>query len=167
MKKFLQFSGFIAAGLAIAAFIFLMAGSALVYRSGDNASYVPGVRVIFGGEVKTILGTVKYDLAATALIAWILILLAMLVLICLAVLPLLKVKALDKFAGLLTLCGACALLVGGILLFFSKAVYSAANSDVFDNWSLSFPHVFAAILAIAGGVIAALPACLNLLGKNK
>ena len=166
MKKFLQFSGLIAAVLALAAFIFLMAGSALVYRSGDNASYVPGIRVIFGGEVKTWLGTVKYSLAATALIAWILMLLAMLTLIALAVLPLLKVKALDKFAGLLTLCAACALLVAGILLFFSKASYSAANSNVFDDWSLSFPHVFAAILAIGGAGVAAMPTIMGLIGKK-
>ena len=166
MKKFLQFAGLIAAALAIASFIFLMAGSALVYRSGDNASYVPGVRVIFGGEVKTFLGTVKYNLAGTALVAWIFILLAMLVLIALAVLPLLKVKALDKFAGLLSLCAACALLVAGILLFFSKAAYSGANSNIFDDWSLSFPHVFAAILAIGGAVVAACPTVMGLLGKK-
>lgn len=166
MKKFLQFSGLIAAALALAAFIFLMAGSALVYRSGDNASYVPGIRVIFGGEVKTWLGTVKYSLAATALVAWIFILLAVLVLIAVAVLPLLKVKALDKYAGLLTLCAAGLLLVAGILLFFSKASYSGANSNIFDDWSLSFPHVFAAILAIAAAGVAACPTVMGLLGKK-
>ena len=69
MKKFLQFSGLIAAVLALAAFIFLLAGNGLVYRYNDSAYFVPGTRALFGGEVKTILGTVKYSPAGTALVA--------------------------------------------------------------------------------------------------
>lgn len=166
MKKFLEFSGLIAAALALAAFIFLLAGNGLVYKSGDTSYFVPGTRVLFGGEVKTILGTAKYSPAAPALIGWILILLAMIALIVISVLPLLKVKALDKFAGLITLCAAGLLLVAGILLFFSKVAFSAANSDLFDDHKLTFAFVFASILSIGGGVIAALPACLSLLGKK-
>ena len=166
MKKFLQFSGLIAAGLALAAFIFLLAGNGLVYRSGDSAWFVPGTRAIFGGEVKTILGTIKYSPAATALIAWILVLLAMLVLIVVNVLPLLKVNALDKFAGLITLCAAGALLVAGILLFFTKVAFSGANSNAFDDYHLTFAFVFAGILSIGAAVLAALPTCMGLLGKK-
>lgn len=166
MKKFLQFSGLIAAALALAAFIFLLAGNGLVYRSGDNASFVPGIRVLFGGEVKTILGTAKYSPSAPSLIAWILVLLAMIALIVISVLPLLKIKALDKFAGLITLCAAGLLLVAGILLFFSKVGYSGANNGYFDDFHLTFAFVFAGILSIGGAVVAALPACMNLLGKK-
>lgn len=166
MKKFLQFSGLIAAVLALAAFIFLLAGNGLVYRYNDSAYFVPGTRALFGGEVKTILGTVKYSPAGTALVAWIFILLAMLVLIVLFVLPLLKVKALDKFAGLITLCAAGLLLIAGILLFFTKVAFSGANNGAFDDYHLTFAFVFAAILSIAGAVIAALPTCMSLLGKK-
>ena len=166
MKKFLQFSGFIAAGLALVAFIFLLAGNGLVYRSGDSAWFVPGTRVIFGGEVKGLLDTYKYSPAATALIAWIFVLLAMLALITISVLPLLKVKALDKFAGLIALCAAGLLFVAGILLFFSKVAYSGANNGAFDDFHLTFAFVFAAILSIGAAAVAALPACMRLLGKK-
>lgn len=158
MKKFLQFSGLIAAALVLAAFIFLLAGNGLVYTNGNVTLTVKGVEVIFGGD---------YTLAATALIAWILVLLSMLALIAVSVLPLLKVKALDKFAGLITLCAAGLLIVAAILIFVSKAAFVGANSSLFKNYSLSFAFVFAGILSIFAGIIAALPACFNLLGKNK
>ena len=166
MKKFLQFSGFVAALLALIAFIFLLAGNGVVYRYNDSAWFVPGTRAIFGGEVKTLLGTVKYSPAATALIAWIFVLLAMIALLVVNVLPLLKVKALDKFAGLIGLVAAGLLLVAGILLFFTKVAFSGANSNAFDDYHLTFAFVFAGILSIIGAGIAALPTCLNLLGKK-
>ena len=166
MKKLLQFSGIIAAGLALAAFIFLLAGNGLVIRYNDSANFVPGTRVLFGGEVKGLLGTYTYAPAATALIAWIFVLLSMLVLIALFVLPLLKVKALDKFAGLITLCAAGLLLISGILLFFTKVAYSGANDGIFDDYHLTFAYVFAAILSILGAGFAALPTCMSLIGKK-
>ena len=169
MKKFLQFSGIISAALALAAFIFMMAGNGLIYKSGDTAYLVPGTRVIFGGEVEGLGGliTTKYNLAATALIAWIFVLLAALILIVGAVLPMLKVHALDKIAGLLNLIAVAMLVVGGILLFFSKAAFSSANNNYFDDYGLAFAFVMAAILAIAGGVIAILPAAMDFVGKKK
>ena len=157
MKKFLQFSGLIAAGLALAAFIFLLAGNGLVYKSGNFSHSIPGTNVIFGGD---------YTLAATALIGWILVLLAMLALIVVSVLPLLNVKALDKFAGLITLCAAGALLVAAILIFCSKAAFVSANGSLLNNYGLSFAFVFAGILSILAGLLAALPAGMNLLGKK-
>ena len=164
MKKFLQFSGLIAATLALAAFIFLLAGNGLVYNSGNTSYHVPGTIVIFGGDLKMLL-TITCKPAATALIAWILVLLSMLVLIALFVLPLLKVKALDKFAGMITLCAAALLVVAAILIFCSKAAFVAAN-NAFDDYGLSFAFVFAGILSILAAGVAALPACMNLLGKK-
>ena len=166
MKKFLQFSGLIAAALALAAFIFLMAGSALVYRNNNSAYYVPGTIAIFGGDLKMSILTLECSLAAPALIAWIFVLLSMLALIVVSVLPLLKVKALDKFAGLITLCAAGLLLVGGILLFFTKVAFTGANSNVFDDYHLAFPFVFAAILCLGAAGVAALPTVMGLLGKK-
>ena len=157
MKTFLQFSGLIAAVLALAAFIFLLAGNGLVYTSGNLTLTVKGVEVIFGGD---------FNLAATALIGWILVLLCMLALIAISVLPLLKINALDKFSGLITLCVAGLLIVAAILIFCSKAAFVGANSSLFNNYSLSFAFVFAGILCIFAGILAALPACLNLLGKK-
>ena len=157
MKKFLQFSGLIAAALALAAFIFLLAGNGLVYTSGNVTLTVKGVNVIFGGD---------YNLAATALIGWILVLLSMLALITVSILPLLKINALDKFSGMITLCAAGLLLVAAILIFCSKAAFVGANSSLYKNYSLSFAFVFAGILSIFASIIAALPTCFNLLGKK-
>ena len=157
MKKFLQFSGLIAAVLALAAFIFLLAGNGLIYKNGNLSLTIPGVNVIFGGD---------YKLAATALIGWILVLLAMLALITVSVLPLLKINALDKFSGLITLCSAGLLLVAAILIFCSKAAFVGANGSLYNNYGLTFAFVFAGILSILAAGVAALPACMNLLGKK-
>lgn len=157
MKKFLQFSGLIAAGLALVAFIFLLAGNGLIYKSGNVTLTVPGTNAIFGGD---------YKLAATALIGWILVLLAMLALCVISVLPLLKVNALDKFSGLITLCAACLLIIAAILIFCTKPAFVGANGNLFKNYSLSFAFVFAGILSILGACVAALPACLNLINKK-
>ena len=172
MKKFLQFAGLISAVLAIAAFIFMMAGNALVYKASESTTYtVGGIRAIFGGEEQGLLTTVEIKPAATALIAWILILAAVIILVAGVILPLLKVTALEKVAGLLNLIAVCALVVGGILLFFTQPVFNAANESslgtLYDDYKLSFAFVFAAILAIAGGVIAILPAAMDFMGKKK
>ena len=157
MKKFLQFSGLIAAGLALIAFIFLLAGNGLIYKSGSISHSISGVSVIFGGD---------YKLAATALIGWILVLLSMLALCAISVLPLLKINALDKFSGLINLCAAGLLVLAAILIFCSKAAFVGANGSLYDNHNLAFAFVFAGILSILAGILAALPACLNLLGKK-
>ena len=155
MKKFLQFAGLISAVLAIVAFILLLAGKALVYETSSTQSFVSGTRALFGGKEETILGTVEYKPAATALIAWILVLVAIIILVAGVVLPLLKVNALEKVAGLLNLVAVCALVVGGILLFFTQPVFNAANETalgtIYDDYKLGAAYVIAAILAILGG----------------
>ena len=168
MKKFLKFAGIISAVLAIAAFIFMMAGNSLIYKASDSTTFtVSGIRAIFGGKEEGLFGTTQIKPAATALIAWILVLAAILILVVGVVLPLLKVHALDKVAGILNLVAVCALVVGGILLFFTKPVFASANDVNLDNYNLSFAFVFAAILAISGGVIAILPAAMDFVGKKK
>ena len=172
MKKFLQFAGLISAVLAIVAFIFMMAGNGLVNKVSESTTYtVSGIRAIFGGKQETILGTAEYKPAATALIAWILVLVAIIILVAGVVLPLLKVSALEKFAGLLNLIAVCALVVAGILLFFTQPVFNQANKTslgtLYDDYKLSFAFVMSAILAIAGGVIAILPAAMDFIGSKK
>lgn len=172
MKKFLKFAGIISAVLAIAAIIFVMAGNSLIYKASESTTYtVSGLRAIFGGKEETILGTVEYKPAATALIAWILMLVAFIILVAGVILPLLKVKALEKFAGILNLVAVCALVVAGILLFFTQPVFNSANKTslgtVYDDYKLAFAFVFGAILAISGGVIAILPAAMDFVGKKK
>lgn len=171
MKKFLQFAGLISAVLAIVAFILLLAGKALVYETSSAQYFVSGTRALFGGKEETILGTAEYKPAATALIAWILVLVAIIILVAGVVLPLLKVNALEKVAGLLNLVAVCALVVGGILLFFTQPVFNAANETalgtIYDDYKLGAAYVIAAILAILGGVVAILPAAMDFIGKKK
>ena len=176
MKKFLQFAGLISAALALTAFIFMMAGNGLVYKASESTTYtVGGIRAIFGGEEQGLLTTVQIKPAVTALIAWILVLVALLILIAGVVLPLLKVNALEKFAGVLNLIAVGALVVAGLLLFFTKGAFNNANADViggnkvtyYDDYNLSFAFVMAAILNVAAGVIAVMPAVVNFLGGKK
>lgn len=171
MKKFLQFAGLISAVLAIVAFILMLAGKALVYETSSAQYFVSGTRALFGGKEETLLGTAEYKPAATALIAWILVLAAIIILVAGVVLPLLKVNALEKVAGLLNLVAVCALVVGGILLFFTQPVFNAANETalgtIYDDYKLGAAYVIAAILAILGGVVAILPAAMDFIGKKK
>lgn len=175
MKKFLQFSGLIALGLALVAFILLMACPSVVYLDNVNNWYSGLAAIFAGGKVQGTLGgatiTTDFDgkLAATALIAWILIVVAMLILIAGVVLPLLKIKALEKFAGLLNLVAVCSLVIAGVLVFFTVPVFASANDwgNAVDGWGLGAGWIIAGILAILGGVVAILPAASTFLGKKK
>ena len=174
MKKFLKFSGIVAFVLGLVAFILLMATAgvtfkaegALITASGEAA----GTTVLFG-KTETVLGVkVVTKAAPTALIAWILIIVALLAL-CLAIVAvLLKSKSLSKFAGLLNVCAALALVVAGVLLFFTVASFTGANDvskEAVKYYHLGGGYVVAAILALLGGVVALLPAASELLGKKK
>ena len=96
MKKFLEFAGFCAFGLALVGFILMMATPAVVTKDAD--ALLSGTGAIFGGEYA--------DPVVLALLAWIFGLLGILVLCAVLVLPLLKIKVLDKFAGFIAF-GLC------------------------------------------------------------
>ena len=166
MKKFLQFAGLIGAVLAIVAFILMMACKALVYTSGSAEVFVEGTTAIFGKTESTILGDVTTNPAATTLIAWILVLVAMLILLVVNILPLLKIKALDGIAGILNLVAVGALLLAGIFVFMTKGVFAAANDVNMDSYNLGVGYVFAGILAILGAVVAVLPVVMKLVSKK-
>lgn len=166
MKKFLQFAGLIGAVLAIVAFILMMACKALVYTSGSVELFVEGTTAIFGKTESTILGDVTTNPAATTLIAWILVLVAMLILLFVNILPLLKIKALDGIAGILNLVAVGALLLAGIFVFMTKGVFAAANDVNMDSYNLGVGYVFAGILAILGAAVAVLPVVMKLVSKK-
>lgn len=167
MKKYLKYSGIIAALFAVVAFILMMATPGMKYVSGNSVYNYPGTLVIFGGTQEGLLLNIEYKLAATALIAWILILAAVVILLLGVILPLLKVNALQKFAGVLNLVAVIALVVGGILLFFSKAAFISVNEMSTDNAHLGGGWVAAGILAIFAGCFAILPAAFDFIGKKK
>ena len=183
MKKFLQFAGIISLALAAVGFILMMATHALTYHTagslGEANAWSSGVAVIFGkgpaqssGNILGFGGTLNGDfdgkLAVTALLAWIFALAAMIILLLGVVLPLLKIKALEKFAGLLNLIAVGLLVVGGVLLFFTLPAFAGANEwNSQDHWALGAGWVIGAILFILAGVVAILPTAADFLGKKK
>ena len=153
MKKFLEFAGFCALGLALVGFILMMATPAVVTKDAD--ALLKGTEAIFGGK--------NFDPVILALLAWIFGLLGILVLCALVVLPLLKIKALDKFAGLIAF-GLCALfLVVGIFMFCVRA---SANADsLFNIGYIGAGWVIGGILFVLAGLVVALPGLMKLLKK--
>ena len=184
MKKFLQFSGLIAAVVAIVSFVLLLACSSLTYDSGiaipnvtDGKAVLSGIEGIFGktgtSEVfgKTSTYTV-YNPTVSAIIAFVLLIVAMLILIVGALLPILKVKALNKFAGLLNLIAVIALVVAGVLVFIEVPCFCAAQSTKdytmsTDGWTLNAGWIISGICAIVAGVLAIAPAFADFLAKGK
>ena len=115
MKKALKFSGLAALVFALVAFILLMASHSVVYAD-NTANWYSGISAVFGNGTAQVdimgwskSGAVDAKLAWPALIGWILVLVAMIILLAGVVLPLLKIKALDKFAGVLNLVAVASL----------------------------------------------------------
>lgn len=172
MKKYLKYSGLCAAVLAIVAFILVMVGQSIVYaHDGDIDGIASAAEMIFGGTRGSGVLVVKVNLAATALIGWILLLAGMLIVIAGVVLPLLKVRALEKFAGVLNLVAVGAMVTAGILFLFSKPAWQSANPDLAqfipDEAGLSANFVIGAILSIVAGAVAILPAAFDFVGSKK
>ena len=153
MKNVLKFSGAIAFVLGLVAFILMMATNSVVYNDGTITGWYSGVSAIFaGGSYKIgvggISGVVDFDgtLAWNALLAWIFILVAMIIVCLGVVLPLLKVKALDKFSGILNLVAIGLFVVGGVLLFFTLPVFGEANNFTsYDYFGLGAGWIIAGI----------------------
>ena len=176
MKKYLKYSGIVALVFALVAFILLMASHSVVYA--DNpANWYSGISAVFGNGTAQIdvmgwskSGAVDAKLAWTALIGWILILVAMIIVLAGVILPLLKIKVLEKFAGVLNLVAVGALVTAGILIFFTEPAFGAANEwseEAIKAWTLGGGYIAAGILSIVGGAIAILPAAVDFIGKKK
>ena len=172
MKTLLKYSGIISAVLAIVAFILLLAtpGVILTLKS-SNADYdASGAVCIFGGDFKTTIFLYKCVATWAGLLAFILIIVALVILICAIVLPLLKVKALDKFAGALNLVAVISLILAGVFAFCIVAAFKSANKDVivFNLYDVTIGAgwVIAGIIAIVAGVFAILPAACDFISKK-
>lgn len=172
MKILLKYSGIISAVLAIVAFILLLATPGVIVNDTNFA----GTLCIFGGEIKGILLVYKYSATWAGLLAFILIIVALVILICAIVLPLLKVKALDKFAGILNLVAVISLILAGVFAFCIVAAFKAANGDgivkafgfVIETakFEIGAGWVVAGILSILAGVFAVLPAAADFISKK-
>ena len=115
MKKVLQFAGLISLVLGVVAFILMMATPAVIQPLvGDTQTVYAGTTAIFGKTESTILGDVVTKPSALALIGWILLLIGMIIVALGVILPLFKVKALEKFSGILDIVALACFVVGGI-----------------------------------------------------
>ena len=170
MKKFLEFAGLCALGLAIVGFILMMATPAVAAMNGNNVSYLPAVEALFGTENSQALWP--------GLVSWILVLVALVGGIVIFVLPLLKIDLFGKMSDLVSLILCGLLVVAGVLLFFESAAYQAALNDATSGWggaiastlgvtyAVGAGWIVGGILLICAGAVAGLPAILRLVGKK-
>lgn len=168
MKKVLQFSGLISLVLVVVAFILMLASPAIVGSSSLGDYSVAGTTAIFG-KTETVLGTtVHTNPSVLGLLAWILILVGMIIVCVGVILPLLKINALEKFAGLLNLIAVVCFVLGGIFMFIVVPTFYGANdADVPSGAGIGAGWVIGGILAIAGGAFAILPAVMDFIAKKK
>lgn len=169
MKKVLQFAGLISLVLGVVAFILMMATPAVIQPLiGDTQTVYAGTTAIFGKTESTILGDVVTKPSALALIGWILLLVAMIIVALGVILPLLKVKALEKFSGILDIVALACFVVAGIFMFLVVPTFYSANGwDVADNTQIGAGWVIGGIVAIVAGAFAILPAAAAFFGKKK
>ena len=176
MKKVLQFAWLISLALGVVAFILMMATPAIIHTLvGDTQTVYAGTTAIFGKTTETdvIIGTLTNTTKPSplALIGWILILVALIIVLLGVVLPLLKVKALEKFSGILNLVACAALVVAGIFMFLVVPTFYGANGvepkDIPDGAAIGAGWVIGGIVAIVAGAFAILPAAAAFFGKKK
>ena len=168
MKTFLKYSGFLAAVIAVVGFILMMATPAFAYfpQNGDPM-YLTSTQALFGEDA--LLGHI--DAVWSATLGWILAMVGMVALILGVILPLLK---LEKFAGLVNLVALVALVIGGVFVFISQPCSLTSSglgatvvTHPYSDYGLNATWIIAAILYIAAGVLAILPAAMDLFGGKK
>ena len=164
MKKVLQFSGIIAFALALVGFILTMTTTAITYQLGGATVTVSGTTAIFGSKGVLI----DTNPATMALIAWILGLIGLLLTCCGVVLPMLKIKGVEKLAGVLNFVAVACFVLAGVFTFFVVSSFLNSNglSSVGDP-KIGVGWVFGAIFYLAGGVFALLPTIMDFAGKGK
>ena len=174
MKKVLQFAGVISLALAAVAFVLMMATPAVSYTvSSSSTVNFAGTLAIFGGELDTaqklLLIANEAKPATLALLAWIFVLVGMIIVLLGVLLPLFKVKAIERFAGLLNLCALILFVVAGIFMFTVRAGFYSAQgfNEVPEKAAIGFGWVFGGILSIIAGAFAIFPAAADFFGKGK
>ncbi len=166
MKKYLKYAGICSLVLAAIGFILMLATNAIVVGSGNVQVVYSGASVIFGKPNGGLLDP-GYNPSPLALIAWILALAAMIILLLGIIMPLLKVKAFTKFAGLLNLIAVGCLVVAGIFMFIVLPTFYGANdSDVPSSAVIGAGWIIGAIIYIVAGGIAVLPAIMDFVSKK-
>ena len=169
MKKVLQFAGMISLALAAVAFVLMMVTPAVIQPIiGDTQTVYAGTTAIFGKTEKGILVDVVTKPSVLALIGWILLLAGLIVVFLAVLLPLLKVKALERFSGVMNLVALCCFVLAGVFMFFVVPTFYAANEwEIAKNTQIGAGWVIGGIIAIVAGAFAILPAAADFMGKKK
>lgn len=168
MKKVLQFSGIISVVVGVIGLVLLLATNAIIVGSGSLQVVTKGTTAIFGAKTETIIGTATTNPSVLALIGFILTIVGLVVVCCGVVLPLLKVKGIEKFAGLINLVAIVCFVVAGVFAFLVvPSFYGANNSDVPNNAVIGAGWVIGGILLLVAGGFAILPTAADFLGKKK
>lgn len=175
MKTLLKFSGFISLVLVVVAAVLLLATPGITVTTNVLGKSVvtefAGTTVIFGKtETATIVGFTfsgRIEPSVLALIGFILLCVGACAVLFALLLPLLKGKGSQKIAGLLNLVAVLALVVAGVFVFIAVPTFFSANGgDAPSGSALGAGWVIAAILAIAGGAFAILPAAADFVSKK-
>ena len=178
MKKVLKYSGIISLIAAGVGFVLMMVTPALfsqsevfgtkveLWYSGTAAIFGHGKSQIASGST-TVVTDFNESLAWNALLAWIFVLVSLIILLLGFILPMLKIRVLEKFAGILNLVTVGLLIAAGIFMFFSVPTFASANNFDADGWNLGAGWWVAAFLTLGAGVFAALPTIADLTGKRK
>ena len=170
MQKYLKYAGICSFVLAVVSFILLLATPAITYSNGSLSANIEGTTAIFGKTSTTSIAgwsiSGKTNPSVTSMIAWILILVALVALVLGFVLPMVK-KNMAKLGGLVTFCAAIMLVVAGILLFFVIPTFSAANNNAdLSGFGIGAGWVIGAIVTIVAGAIACLPMVSGFIAKK-
>ena len=153
MKNILKFSGFIGAGLTLVAFILIMATKA-VYT---DAGAIIGTTAIFGnGNASPVWA---------GLLAWIFALVGLLGLLVVNVLPLIGVKALDRFALIINLCLGVLLVLAGVFCFIIVPATVSGTLLEYATPGIGAGWVIGGILFLAAGTLALCPSVFALIKK--
>ena len=171
MKKFLKYTGICSFVLALIAFILMLGTDSLVYNYKEGAfsvsTSISGTLGVFGGTYSLMGLSTTCNATWSAIIAFILIVVAMIILLAGFILPLLKIHTLDKVAGILNFVAVIALLVAAIFLFIELPCFASANGGGdYSGWSLGAGWIVAGILCLLAGLLSVLPAIFDFLGKK-
>ncbi|MBR1925446.1 MAG: hypothetical protein IJ837_01155 [Clostridia bacterium] len=145
LQKILQCCGML---LGVVAFILMLACSSMTYQVFGGTGAFSGILGIFGGEYLY----VEYKATWTAIIAFILFIVALLSIICALVLPYVSKKT-KELPKILTFVAAGAIIVAGVLLFFEVGAFKGANNIESWDLSLGIGWIFSAILGIVSGCL--------------
>jgi len=145
LQKILQCCGML---LGVVAFVLMLACNSMTWTVGNTTYAFSGTFGIFGGEYLLL----DYKATWTAIIAFILFIVALLAVLFALILPFVSKKS-TGLGKMLTFIAAVAIIAAGVLLFFEVGAFKGANDIGSWDLSLGIGWIFSAILGIVSGCL--------------